>query len=123
MSDLKLGLKFGLPAQRMLQEKIRQFPHMLREIEGGAYDVDETGVAYILYFGYLNNCMIKEVAPVLKYENFIEHLSDYATNAEKKTEVLRIVKVWADAQDVKDVTRVQNDAAAEGKKKVGSGPK
>ena len=94
----KVGLKFGMPSYQMFVEKIKMFPQL---INTDGETMNEAGYAYIIYFGYINNCMIKDVAPNIPFEKFIDYVESIYDSEETANEVAKVFQVWADSRDVK----------------------
>ncbi len=108
----KVGLKYGLPSHRMLQDKIKQIPMLI----GADGTLNEAVYAYILYFGYLNNCMIKEEANSLKYADFAELTED----PKAADEIAEAIGVWLKSKEVVELVKKTEDNS-EAKKKSGNG--
>lgn len=92
----QVGLKFGLPALRMLTEKAVQFPNIWNE----ETVFNEAGWAYLLYFGYVNNCMVKEIAPELKFEIFMDYVEGIAHDTTLVGPLQKVITVWAASREV-----------------------
>lgn len=91
-----IGLKFGLPALRMLVEKAVEFPNIWNKHE----IFNEAGWAYLLYFGYVNNCMVKEIVPELKFETFMDYVEEVAHDTELAQPLNAVIAIWAASREV-----------------------
>ena len=68
INDQKVGLKFGMASFRYLSEKF---------VEGISFnngELTEIGIAHLIYSGYLNNCLVKDVIPQHKFEYFSDYV-------------------------------------------------
>jgi len=91
-----IGLKFGMPSFRYLENKF---------VEGKSFtnnQINEVGIAHIIYSGYMNNCMLKDID--LKYD--LEYFSDWVElnlqKSESITEITNIINFWASNDFIKD---------------------
>jgi hypothetical protein len=94
LNDTKIGLKFGMASYRYLSTKL---------VEGKTHqgaDINEIGIAHILYSGYFNNCLIKDVEPDYSFEVFAEWLEQNLTNDEAMNQVKAILELWTNNQFV-----------------------
>lgn len=103
-----VGIKFGLPALRMLLEKAIEFPNIWNDNT----TFNEAGWAYMLYFGYINNCMLKEMSPVFKFEIFMDYVEDVADDAVKSQDLKNAISIWGKSREV-----IRLVEKAEGKEK------
>lgn len=113
IQDQKIGLKFGMASFRYLSDG--------KLVEGKSFvnnELNEVGIAHILYSGYYNNCLVKDVEPILTFENFVEHIEGILMSKGDLEEVTNAIKVWADNDFIKQ-TQVQEDT----KKKTSRGSK
>jgi hypothetical protein len=110
----KLGLKFGMASFRYLQGKF---------VNGIAFEGDnlnEIGIAHILYSGYYNNCIIKDVVPSLTFESFVDFIELNLNNEEILEKIKDIMSIWTSSDFVKQTQVVK---AEEPKKKTIRGKK
>ena len=113
IKDQKIGLKFGMASFRYLSDG--------KLVEGKSFvnnELNEVGIAHILYSGYYNNCLVKDVEPTLTFENFVEHIEEILMSKGDLEEVTNAIKVWADNDFIKQ-TQVREDT----KKKTSRGSK
>ena len=74
INDQKVGLKFGMPSFRYLSEKFK---------EGISYndrEINEFGISQIIYAGYYNNCLVKEILPEIKFEQIVDFVESNFKN-------------------------------------------
>lgn len=90
-----VGLKFGLPAVRLITEQTERLG--LGDKDG---NYDERGLAYVLYAGYCNNNLIKELPNVLTAEDFIDEVEDAYVKRDM-TLVYEAIEVWQTSTVVK----------------------
>ena len=106
INDTKIGLKFGMASLRYLQDKL---------VEGKTHrgeDINEIGIAHILYSGYFNNCLHKDVEPEYSFEVFIDFIEGNLLNTEIMAEVGKVLQVWTENKLIQQATQ------AEAKKKT-----
>jgi len=107
----KVGLKFGMASFRYLSDG--------KLVEGKSFnknELNEVGIAHILYSGYYNNCLVKDVEPLLTFEDLVDHIEATLMNKEGLEEITNAVKVWADNDFIK-----QTQTKEEPKKKTSRG--
>lgn len=71
VSGQEVGLKFGFPAIRWFSEESAKNKDAFF-MPGDTFDFSVEGFAKLMQCAYRNNCLIKEVDPVLTYSDFIE---------------------------------------------------
>lgn len=109
----KIGLKFGMASFRYLSQN--------KFVEGKSFqnnELTEIGIAYILYSGYLNNTIVKDIDPTFTFENFVDYIEANLTNNEFLEEVKKAVEVWSSSEFIKQTQNVE-----EPKKKNSRGKK
>lgn len=107
----KVGLKFGMASFRYLSDG--------KLVEGKSFnknELNEVGIAHILYSGYYNNCLVKDVEPSLTFEDFVDYIEQMLVNKSPLDEVTNAIKVWADNDFIK-----QTQVVEEPKKKTSRG--
>ena len=112
INDQKVGLKFGMASFRYLSDKF---------VEGVAFnngELNEIGVAHLIYAGYYNNCLVKEVIPTYKFEYFVDYIEGNLKNEYFLNELKEVLKVWTENEIIKS-TQVEDTA----KKKTSRGKK
>ena len=114
INDTKLGLKFGMASFRYLSDKF---------IEGKAYsnnELNEIGIAHILYSGYYNNCLIKDVEIEHSFEYFVDFIEANLTNEVVLNDIKSVIEIWSRNEFLK---AKQEDKKPEAKKKITRGKK
>lgn len=66
----KIGLKFGMKAIGLIQENCKDMDL------NDKIALATIGTAHILYAGYINNCMVKQMVPVHDFQFFYDALED-----------------------------------------------
>jgi hypothetical protein len=95
INDTKLGLKFGMASFRYLQTKF---------IDGIAFEnneLNEIGVAHIIYSGYYNNCIVKDIELGLSFEYFVDWVESNLKNEDSLNQIKNIINVWAESDFIK----------------------
>ena len=100
-----VGLKFGMLATQLFYEVIEKGKRVMI-----GDTVNELGIAYLLYFGYINNCEVKQVDPSLTFEDFYNLVED-STNGNE--EITKALECWSNSQTMKKAV----EQAEEAKKK------
>lgn len=93
-----VGLKYGLPAVRQITEKLSGG----NLITGNTYN--EVGIAHILYAGYINNCIVKEVEAKHKFEFFYDFIEEIAISGEVEG-VTEAIKCFEESRFVKALAK------------------
>ena len=109
----KIGLKFGMASFRYLSDKF---------VQGVAFDtnqLNEIGIAYIIYSGYYNNCLVKGVETTLSFENIVDYIESNLTNNDFLDELKKVMEVWTNS----DLIRKTQEKTQEPKKKTSRGKK
>jgi hypothetical protein len=113
INDQKVGLKFGMASFRYLSDG--------KLVEGKSFvknELNEVGIAHIIYSGYFNNCLVKDVEPSLTFEDFVEHIEQVLVSKGDLQEITNAIKIWADNDFIK-ATQVKDEP----KKKTSRGSK
>jgi hypothetical protein len=108
INDQKIGLKFGMASFRYLQDKLVEG----KSFQGG--DLNEIGLAHIIYSGYFNNCLVKDVEPSLKFEEFVDWIEGNLLNEDVMAQIKSVIDVWTNNQYIQQA----NNLAEEPKKKT-----
>ena len=115
INDQKIGLKFGMASFRYLSDKF---------VEGVAYtsnELNEIGIAHIVYSGYFNNCLVKGSEATLSFEYFVDYIEANLTNDEFLNELKNVIAIWGDNDFIKKTQ--EQVADKEPKKKTSRGKK
>lgn len=105
-----IPLRFGMPANRILFEKLADNPTML-----SSTNVNEKGVAWLIYAGYVNACMAKDQEPVKDFEYFFAFVEDCSVDL--PGELQRIADVYANSRYTQKAAQNVIDAVEDIKKK------
>jgi hypothetical protein len=113
INDTKIGLKFGMASFRYLSDKF---------VEGKAYtnnELNEIGIAHIIYSGYYNNCLIKDVEIEKSFESFVDFIEANLSNEIVLSEIKEIIQIWSNNEFLKPKVEPKQEA----KKKTTRGKK
>ena len=113
INDQKVGLKFGMASFRYLSEKF---------VEGISFnngELTEIGIAHLIYSGYYNNCLVKDVVPEHKFEYFSDYVEANLKNDGFIKEMHEVLKVWGENEFIKQATTTEEEP----KKKISRGKK
>lgn len=108
----KIGLKFGMASFRYLSDKF------VNNVSFNGNELNEIGIAHILYSGYYNNCLVKNVDVGLTFEYFVDYIEANINNEQFISELTSVIKVWSDSDIIKQTQEVK-----EPKKKTSRGKK
>jgi hypothetical protein len=95
INGTKTGIKFGMASYRFLQGKL------IEGITHQGEELNEIGIAYILYSGYWNNCIIKDVEPELTFADFVEFIEGNLKNQEALAEIRNALELWTKNEFIK----------------------
>lgn len=109
-----IGLKFGMASFRYLQNKF------VTGISFNENILTEIGFAQILYSGYYNNCIIKDIVPEYNIEYFVDFIENNLKNDIVINEVNRVIELWSNNDYIKNANL---DTKEEAKKKIIRGKK
>ena len=110
----KIGLKFGMSSFRYLQNRFKD------EVSFNGSTLTEIGFAQILYSGYYNNCIIKDVVPEYNFEFFVDFIENNIKNEEIIKQINLVIELWSENDFIKNVSNAEN---TETKKKTTRGKK
>lgn len=113
INDQKIGLKFGMASFRYLSDKFANN----KAIENN--ELNEIAIAHILYSGYYNNCLVKEVEPSLTFEDFVDFIEANIMDVDVVENIRAVVEVWSKNDFLKDT----QEKTTEAKKKNSRGKK
>jgi hypothetical protein len=114
INNTKLGLKFGMASFRYLSDKF---------VEGKAYlnnELNEIGIAHILYSGYYNNCLVKDAEVVHTFESFVDFIEANLNNEQVLEDIKSVIQVWSQNEFLKEK---EVEKKPEAKKKTTRGKK
>lgn len=104
-------LKFGLPAVKRIFEKMADGDF----IKDNIYTY--TGMAHILYAGYLNSCLLKEATPAMTFEDFYTLIEDYAFDKTNEEEITAALRSFEQSRFIKSATGKTEEEIEEEEKK------
>jgi hypothetical protein len=117
INDQKVGLKFGMASFRYLSDKFKDGI----SFENG--ELNEIGVAHLVYSGYYNNCLVKGVLPEMTFENLVDYVETNIMKNEFLEELKGIIKVWGESDMIKSNVAQTKQVEPEAKKKSSRGRK
>jgi hypothetical protein len=117
INDQKVGLKFGMASFRYLSDKFKDGI----SFENG--ELNEIGVAHLVYSGYYNNCLVKGVLPEMTFENLVDYIEANIMKAEFLEELKNIIKVWGESDMIKSNVAQTEELDEKAKKKSSRGRK
>ena len=117
INDQKVGLKFGMASFRYLSDKFKDGI----SFENG--ELNEIGVAHLVYSGYYNNCLVKGVLPEMTFENLVDYIETNIMKNEFLEELKGIIKVWGESDMIKSNVAQTEQVEPEAKKKSSRGRK
>jgi len=89
-------------------------------------ELNEIGVAHLVYSGYYNNCLVKGVLPKMTFENLVDYIETNMAKSEFLEELRNAIKIWTESDMVKinvAVAESVEEAVEIGKKKSLRGKK
>jgi hypothetical protein len=117
INDQKVGLKFGMASFRYLSDKFKDGI----SFENG--ELNEIGVAHLVYSGYYNNCLVKGVLPEMTFENLVDYVEANIMKNEFLEELKGIIKVWGESDMIKSNVAAAEEVDDKAKKKSSRGRK
>ena len=120
INDQKVGLKFGMASFRYISDKLKDGI----TFENG--EINEIGIAHLVYSGYHNNCLVKGVLPEITFETLLDYIEANIMKQDFIDELKEIIKVWGESDMVKmnvAVAQAVDEAVEIGKKKSSRGRK
>jgi hypothetical protein len=117
INDQKVGLKFGMASFRYLSDKFKDGI----SFENG--ELNEIGVAHLVYSGYYNNCLVKGVLPEMKFENLVDYIEANIMKNEFLEELKTVINVWGESDMIKSNVAAAEEVEDKAKKKSSRGRK
>lgn len=111
INGVAVGLKFGMLAVQLFSEAIEKGKRLFID-----ENLNELGITYVLWTGYINNCEVKLADPVLSFENFADLVEDASYSEESKSQVFEAIKCWSESRTVKTITDNVRDTKKKKKK-------
>lgn len=71
-------------------------------------DLNEIGISHIIYSGYYNNCLVKDVDPEISFEELVDYVEGNLLNEDFVNKVKEIVDIWSNSDFIKQATPQQD---------------
>ena len=117
INDQKVGLKFGMASFRYVADKLKDGI----TFENG--EINEIGIAHLIYSGYYNNCLVKGVLPEMTFETLLDYIEANIMKQDFLEELKEIIKVWGECDMIKKNTAPSETNEESTKKKSSRGRK
>lgn len=95
---LKVGLKFGFDSYEMV---------LTAKNMSALFDEDgnptNAGVARIIYSGYYNNCLNKNVELDMEFDDFRRAINEISKTPEGLESLTAIIKIWTESNDIQNL--------------------
>lgn len=98
----EIGLKFGYASYKIIMTSKNR--SLLFDENGNPTDL---GVAKIIYSGYQNNCLNKDVDADIPFDDFSKWVDGLAQSDDGKELLTAIITLWSESSDIKAL--VKND--------------
>lgn len=96
-----VGLKFAYPAIKWFTEESLKSDLFFVPGETGGFTIE--GLAKLIQCSYRNNCLIKEVEPELKFEDFYNYVETNQETEEGQIELTRVTEAYAESSVMKKI--------------------
>jgi len=117
INDQKVGLKFGMASFRYVADKLKDGI----TFENG--EINEIGIAHLIYSGYYNNCLVKGVLPEITFETLLDYIEANIMKQDFIDELKEIIKVWGESDMIKKNFVASKNTEESAKKKSSRGRK
>ena len=117
INDQKVGLKFGMASFRYISDKLKDGI----TFENG--EINEIGIAHLIYSGYYNNCLVKGVLPEMTFETLLDYIEANIMKQDFIEELKEIIKVWGESDMIKNNASSSETTEESTKKKSSRGRK
>ena len=117
INDQKVGLKFGMASFRYVADKLKDGI----TFENG--EINEIGIAHLIYSGYYNNCLVKGVLPEITFETLLDYIEANIMKQDFIDELKEIIKVWGESDMIKNNASSSETTEQSTKKKSSRGRK
>jgi hypothetical protein len=107
-----IGLKFGMASFRYLQDKFSK---------DKSFDISilsEITISHIIYSGYFNNCLVKEVDPKYSFAEIVEWVEQTLLKNQEDNDIAKAIKIWSESDFIRNEQKTE-----EPKKKTSRGKK
>ena len=98
INEETIGLKFGMASFRYLQEKFQNDKNLDSSV------LNEITISHIIYSGYFNNCIVKEVDPKYKFADIVEWVEQTLLKNQEDSEIAKAINVWSGSDFIKQGT-------------------
>lgn len=113
LNGQSFSLRFGMASFRYLSERF---------VDGISFDngnLNEIGLAHIIYSGYHNHCLVKDVKVDYPFEYFVDYIESHLKDEAFMAEVMAALSVWNESDFIKQTQNAEDGA----KKKNSRGKK
>jgi hypothetical protein len=113
INGTKTGIKFGMASFRYLGDG--------KLVEGKTHkgdELNEIGIAHILYSGYWNNCIVKDAEPELTFSDFVDYIESNLRNEEAMVEIRNALEIWTKNEFIKQVNEPETKKKTTPSKKL-----
>ena len=117
INDQKVGLKFGMASFRYVADKLKDGI----TFENG--EINEIGIAHLIYSGYYNNCLVKGVLPEMTFETLLDYIEANIMKQYFIDELKEIIKLWGESDMIKNNASSSETTEESTKKKSSRGRK
>ncbi len=103
MNGHTISLRYGMASFRYLTERF---------VDGISFDngsLNEIGLSHILYSGYINHCLVKDIKKEFTFEFFVDYVEAHLKDEAFMAEVMEALKVWTDSDFIKQTQEAQPD--------------
>lgn len=119
ISGRKVGLKFGLPAVRHFFERSATLPLINVNNDNGQQTYSDLGIAHILYGGYRNNQLAKDLPEQLLFEDFYNLVeNEVLENGVLAEEITNAVRAFESSKSMEYGSRKIQEMVEEQKKRM-----
>lgn len=98
INEQTIGLKFGMASFRYLQDKFQNDKNLDSSI------LNEITISHIIYSGYFNNCIVKEVDPKYKFADIVDWVEQTLLKNQEDSEIAKAINVWSGSDFIKQGT-------------------
>jgi hypothetical protein len=114
VNGLPVGLKFGMHANEMF------WKHLGNKFSEGDITLNVVDISFLIYCGYVNNCLIKDEQAVIKKGQFLEWVENESLTDEGSKLMAEISQVWESSKFTEKHLEAIKDALnpEEAKKKL-----
>jgi hypothetical protein len=100
IGDAKVGIKFGYTSYKLIMTDKNK--SIMFDEDGNPNDL---GIAKIIYSGYQNNCINKNVEAAISFDDFSKWVDQTILTTEGSDLLRDVLKVWADSVEIQDLIK------------------